>query len=579
MGEKDKVIKVHKKKTKEGRNNSFFSMKWKVVLLIFVAVILTSVINLFLSLPVVNREVSKLACNYMEDVVVANNAGIDEQMELIGISTTLSYNWLRDTIGDSAIADTPSSYQYAVSKDGLILYHPDKELVGSETENQKILDIIAHFDDESYERHGFITYREKGSIKYAAYSIGAKKQHVLLVCADESDLMSGVNEITMRCIGGAVLATLICGIVGLFITRLLINPLLAMIKEVERLASLDFSESQISIRKSNDETGLIADALSKLRQQLRETVCRISEQTIILNHAAGELNDAAEETATNVEQVETAIRGIADGSAKQARETREATENVMEMGNIIEATGSDVQMLLSNATTMLDAGEAALKILDNLDQVNKRTKDAVTIIDEQTRKTDESVQQIMQATDIITAIAEETNLLSLNASIEAARAGEAGRGFAVVATEIQKLAEQSNASATEISNIITELIAESEKSIEIMEEMKAIIIEQDQHVGDTKQAFYSVKEGIDRSITGVEKISKQTQRLGQARVKVVDVVHGLTVIAQENAESAQETSSATAEVTNIMTSITSESEKVHTIADIIQQDMDKMKME
>lgn len=557
----------------------YFSIKWKVVILILTAVVLTSVISLAVSIPIVNREVSKLASNYMEDVVVAESGGIDEQMEVVGVSTTLNVHSLEEKIGQSGVADTPSSFIYVVSAEGLILYHPEKEMVGTAIDNQKILDVVESMKEAEEPIHGFFTYTEKGVSKYAAYCTGVKKQHALILTANQSDILSGVTEITVRCVIGAIIAIIICGIVGMLITQWLISPILTMSKEVERLSTLDFSNNGQSIKTNNDETRIMAQALVKLRDHLSETVKNISKQTEVLNRAANELNTAAEETATNVKQVDNAIREIADGSASQAQETQEATDNVMEMGRIIEETGNDVQMLLSNATEMMNAGENALEILNNLDQINKRTKDAIEIIDEQTNKTNESVQEIMQATELITAIADETNLLSLNASIEAARAGEAGRGFAVVASEIQKLAEQSNASALQITDIIQELIAESQKSIEIMQEIKNIIVEQDQHVGDTKNAFYNVKDGIDRSIDGVQNISRQTEKLGNARTKVIDVVHGLTAIAEQNAALAQETSSATAEVSNIMMSITSESEKVHIIADNIQQDMDKMKTE
>lgn len=557
----------------------FFSIKWKVVILILLAVILTSAISLIVTLPVVNREISELASNNMEDMVVSNGSTIDEQIDVIGVSTSLNYNSLQEKLGEVQLADTPSSYMYVVSPDGTFLYHPTKDLVGTKDDNAKIAEILENLDNEDYPRHAFFSYRENGKAKYAAYSIGVKKQHVLILSADQSDVLSSVNEITTRCILGAIVAILVCGAFGYINTKFLISPLIGISKDAQRLSDLDFTESGNSIRKNNDEIGIMVDALTTLRVQLRDTINRINHETNQLNLASNELNTAAEETASNVAQVDNAIRAIATGSASQAQQTQDATNNVMEMGRVIEETSEDAKMLLSNATDMLNAGEHALEILDNLEAINQRTKDAVNIIDEQTLKTNQSVKQIMQATDLITAIADETNLLSLNASIEAARAGEAGRGFAVVASEIQKLAEQSNASANEINEIIQELITESDHSVEVMSEMKGIIETQDAHVGDTKHAFHEVKYGIDRSIEGVERISQQTQRLGSVRGRVVDVVNGLTEIAQQNAAAAQETSSATAEVSNIMMNITSESDNVHNIAASIQEDMDKMKAE
>ena len=108
------------------------------------------------------------------------------------------------------------------------------------------------------------------------------------------------------------------------------------------------------------------------------------------------------------------------------------------------------------------------KTLVELDSINLQTKDAIAMISEQTDDTNKSALEINEAISIISSIAEETNLLSLNASIEAARAGEQGKGFAVVAAQIQKLAEQSNDATDKISLIVKTLIDDSEKAVETM---------------------------------------------------------------------------------------------------------------
>ncbi len=153
------------------------------------------------------------------------------------------------------------------------------------------------------------------------------------------------------------------------------------------------------------------------------------------------------------------------------------------------------------------------------------------MIYEQTNTTNESAMKIREATTLITSIAEETNLLSLNASIEAARAGDQGRGFAVVASQIQKLAEQSNESARQIENIIDSLIEDSQKSVATMEDVKKIMESQSESVGRTNERFTQVRNGITQSLDGVNQIADKTKRLDEARVNVVDVVQNLTAIA------------------------------------------------
>ena len=142
-----------------------------------------------------------------------------------------------------------------------------------------------------------------------------------------------------------------------------------------------------------------------------------------------------------VEQVDRAVGDIATGATSQAQETQNATENVIAMGNMIEDTNAEAERLNGNAQQMKDSSDQAMQILKELNEINDRTKQSIEEVYTQTNITNESVQKIKEATVLIASIAEETNLLSLNASIEAARAGEQGKGFAVVASQIQKLAE------------------------------------------------------------------------------------------------------------------------------------------
>jgi len=222
------------------------------------------------------------------------------------------------------------------------------------------------------------------------------------------------------------------------------------------------------------------------------------------------------------------------------------------------------------------AGSQAITILNKLSAINDRTRESVDTIYAQTNATNASVADIRNAVEMITGIAEQTNLLSLNASIEAARAGEAGRGFAVVASEIQKLAEQSNRSANEIEKIIENLSAESAKSVAIMDDVKSIIDAQNRDVAETEKAFHLVKDDIDGSIQSIEKIAEKTKSLDEARVRVIEVVHNLTSIAQENAASTEETLANATRVNDAIGDVERQAEVLKGIADNLTKTIGKI---
>ena len=204
---------------------------------------------------------------------------------------------------------------------------------------------------------------------------------------------------------------------------------------------------------------------------------------------------------------------------------------------------------------------------------NDRTSHAINNIGEQIQLTNESIKKISVATELITSIASQTNLLSLNASIESARAGEAGRGFAVVATEIQKLAVQSNDAAVEIQQIIGNLITESQKTMNEMQDAEVLMREQQEKLGDTKEKFDEVNVGIDVSKEQTQQIRVYVDSCDSARAAVIDVITNLSAISQENAASAEETTASMEELNATINVLAGEAVKLKEIAAQLKEEM------
>lgn len=179
---------------------------------------------------------------------------------------------------------------------------------------------------------------------------------------------------------------------------------------------------------------------------------------------------------------------------------------------------------------------------------------------------------------MISEIASQTNLLSLNANIEAARAGEAGRGFAVVATEISSLADQTSKAATEISQIIDELLCNSNKSMETMEDVTQVINDQDAYVNSTSDAFAQVKTEVDNSLVNIQNIAENTKNLVLIREQLSSILENLSAVAQENAASSEENSASVMEVSNIMNAVAQEVENLNQVVDSLKDNIDQFKL-
>ena len=256
-------------------------------------------------------------------------------------------------------------------------------------------------------------------------------------------------------------------------------------------------------------------------------------------------------TIQSIKDVERSIQEIAGGANEQASETQKASSSVVHIGGMIEASAGKSTELNDIATNIQVASSEVVETLKRLIDINDQAKAAIEEINRQTNSTNESALRIKDAAELITSIAEETNLLSLNASIEAARAGEQGRGFAVVANQIQKLAEQSNHSAQQI----------------IMEEKS-------KHLLSTEKQFVGVNSGIEATRKGVVTINETIDDIDKERINVVDIVQNLTAIAQENAASTEETLASTEMVNKTMDEMSDIAHKLSEISSEIEKSID-----
>jgi len=382
-------------------------------------------------------------------------------------------------------------------------------------------------------------------------TINGQKEAVGMVFAGKpmSELNNEIGGIIQGIIVVAIVMVVIAVAVVWWVALRLSHRFAAGVEALSKVADGDLTvEVAPSLLRKKDETGDIARSVKDLSGKLSSVLAGIINKSNEVDECATALGESSNECANTIEQVEHSILEIADGATSQAGDTTAATEKVLVMGNIVEETNESLNKLNTISNEMEENGRSASSTLDKLESVNTKAKDSIEVIYKQTYTTNESAKKISEAVNLITSIAEETNLLSLNASIEAARAGEMGKGFAVVAGQISKLAEQSNESAKQIEEIIKTLMEDSEKAVTTMDEVKEIMNSQSDMVAESGEVFKKVLTDIDVSRNGIKEISDNMQELNKSRQTVTDLVSNLSAIAQENAASTEETSASTTEV-------------------------------
>lgn len=391
---------------------------------------------------------------------------------------------------------------------------------------------------------------------------------MIFVGANKKAKDATINTIIWTVVFSVVAVMSICIVIAVIISMSITKSLKKGIGAVQIVADGELGnpiDSKLLGRK--DEVGDLANAIDTLQKTLQNIIRKIAQSTENLTASADKLGVTAKETNSTMKQVETAVSSITNNISEQAKSTKSTTENIMLMGKQIGVTSNEVDLLNQNADVMRKSSEQATSTIQQLRLINEEVEKSIDTITKQTNLTNESAQKIQAATEIISSIAEETNLLSLNASIEAARAGESGRGFAVVAAQIQKLAEQSNESSRRIEEITNTLINNSDEAVEIMSKVHEIIDSQSRNMTETEEIVAEVMDGISTSLEKIEQIESSTVQLEDSRNRMIQTVEGLTEIAEQNAASTQQTCAQTVEVSNTFEQMEDSAVQLKQIAD------------
>lgn len=377
---------------------------------------------------------------------------------------------------------------------------------------------------------------------------------------------------------GILIVLILSIIIAYLIARHIVNAIEQGVSYVETIGN---GELGITVKPNllsrNDSVGNMCRGIQTLDEGLSEIVSGVKDQCATLKETSENCMETANVINRSISQIDKAVQGIANSTTTQAQNAIDAGNNVTIMGNMVEDTSAQVTQLVQMTDEMAKAATNAQNILQELNDNMGNVKVSVESISEKTNQTHASVEEASRMTEVITAIAEQTNLLSLNASIEAARAGEHGKGFAVVASEIQKLAEQSSQAAVDIQNILQQLRDNSKNSVDKMEDVQQIILEQEEKISNTNAVFETVEHSIEKSVEGIDAIQKKTEILDDARMKTVEIVQNVSAIAQENAASTEETAAELDQVTELLGQLDKVTDSLGNVTNRLEHKINKFK--
>lgn len=344
-----------------------------------------------------------------------------------------------------------------------------------------------------------------------------------------------------------LITALVLGIgLALWISRQISLPVQAVVHSMKEVAAGNLVVKPVKVR-TRDEIRELAEAFNQMSGDLRTVVSDVRESSTSVAASSEQLNASAQESSSASEEIAQLVQQSAEGTEQQLRLFTEVQESMNEMA-------SGMHSITRNSEDMLKSTESA-------NVMTKEGNQSVTNVVNQMVKIHESVEstskvilslgnrskEIQEITGFITQIAEQTNLLALNAAIEAARAGEHGKGFAVVADEVRKLAEESRKSAEQITDMIAGIQEETEHAVESMVEQNRVVEEGLQYTKETSTSFSHIEQSIEVVSNRVEEVSSSIEELHALSDQIVQAIEQVKEIAEASAAAAQEVSAGTEE--------------------------------
>ena len=525
----------------------------------------------FMSSPVISQATGKIIVNSI--AVARDDSGKPTAMILAAIYVQA----VMDKVESLKLGE--QGYSLLVSKEGVYIVNPDENAIMkkkiSEEKDAALVELGSKMLSGSEGVYQFTN--ADGDDMIAFYTPIESTGWGMAALAYRDEIFAPVQN-TLKIMIFISLTLLILISAGIWITvNKIMQPLGAMMNEVRELSQGDFRDRTVQV-ESEDELGLLAKAVQEMRRGVAKVLKSVNSSAESLTASTEELNSTTDQSAVAANQVADSIGKVAASTNQQLNAVNAMSEAINHLSDAIQKMASDAASATTKsidaANIARESGETLEKAIEQIKSIEKssnKTKEAVTALGENSQK-------IGNIVDTISGIAEQTNLLALNAAIEAARAGEQGRGFAVVADEVRKLAESSHEATQQISDLIKMTQGDTEKAVKDMEAGVEVVRVGTENIISMGEAFRRIMDIVEKVSQQMQGISTATRTMARNGEEIVEHIRIISDTSKSSAEEAETVSAATEEQTASVHEIASESTNLARMANELQQEVKKFKI-